>query len=55
MNYVKENSVNQLLDYFETIWEQEDSGYFHNDKKLANRKSVKKAVLETAGRISAIF
>ena len=42
----KENSVNQLLDYFETIWEQEDSGYFHNDKKLANRKSVKKAVLE---------
>ena len=42
----KENSVNQLSDYFETIWEQEDSGYFHNDKKLANRKSVKKAVLE---------
>ena len=24
----KENSVNQLLEYFETIWEQEDSGYF---------------------------
>ena len=23
----KENSVNQLLEYFETIWEQEDSGY----------------------------
>ena len=42
----KENSVNQLLDYFETIWDQEDSGYFHNNKKLANRKSVKNAVLE---------
>ena len=25
---------------------QEDSGYFHNNKKLANRKSVKNAVLE---------
>ena len=34
----KENSVNQLLEYFETIWEQEDSGYFHDNKKLANRK-----------------
>ena len=42
----KENSVNQLLEYFETIWEQEDSGYFHDNKKLANRKSVKNAVLE---------
>ncbi len=40
----KENSVNQLLEYFETIWEQEDSGYFHDNKKLANRKSVKNAV-----------
>ena len=29
----KENSVNQLLEYFETIWEQEDSGYFHDNKK----------------------
>lgn len=28
----KENSVNQLLEYFETIWEQEDSGYFHDNK-----------------------
>ena len=42
----KENSVNQLSKYFETIWNQEDSGYFHNNKKLANRKSVKNAVLE---------
>ena len=42
----KENSVNQLLEYFETIWEQEDSGYFHDNKKLANRQSVKNAVLE---------
>ena len=42
----KENSVNQLLEYFETIWEQEDSDYFHDNKKLANRKSVKNAVLE---------
>ena len=25
---------------------QEDSGYFHNNKKLANRKSVKNTVLE---------
>ena len=29
----KENSVNQLLEYFETIWEQENSGYFHDNKK----------------------
>ena len=29
----KENSVNQLLEYFATIWEQEDSGYFHDNKK----------------------
>ena len=42
----EENSVNQLLDYFETIWEQEDCSYFHNSKKLADRKSVKNAVLE---------
>ena len=42
----KENSVNQLLNYFETIWEQEDCRYFHNSKKLADRKSVKNAVLE---------
>ena len=42
----KDNSVNQLLDYFETIWEQEDCRYFHNSKKLADRQSVKKAVLE---------
>ncbi len=35
-----------MLEYFETIWEQEDSGYFHDNKKLANRKSVKNAVLE---------
>ena len=41
-----DNSVNQLLDYFETIWEQEDCRYFHNSKKLADRQSVKKAVLE---------
>ncbi len=34
----KENSVNQLSEYFETIWNQEYSGYFHNNKKLANRK-----------------
>ena len=42
----KDNSVNQLWDYFETIWEQEDCRYFHNSKKLADRQSVKKAVLE---------
>ena len=40
----KENSVNQLSEHFEIIWNQEDSGYFHNNKKLANRKSVKNAV-----------
>ena len=28
------------------ICKQEDSGYFHDNKKLANRKSVKNAVLE---------
>ena len=42
----KDNSVNQLWNYFETIWEQEDCRYFHNSKKLADRKSVKNAVLE---------
>ena len=31
----KDNSVNQLWNYFETIWEQEDCRYFHNSKKLA--------------------
>jgi len=31
----KENSVNQLLEYFETIWEQEDSDYFHDTEKIA--------------------
>ena len=35
-----------MSEYFETIWNQEDSGYFHDNKKLANRKSVKNAVLE---------
>lgn len=40
----KENSVTQLLDYFETIWEQKDCSDFHNNKKLANKKSVQKAV-----------
>ena len=55
MNLKKENSVNQLLDYFETIWEQEDCGYFHNSKKLANRKSVKNAVLELQNGYQTIF
>ena len=27
----KENSVNQLLEYFETIWEQEAVSYTHLD------------------------
>ena len=39
-------SLIHISEYFETIWEQEDSGYFHDNKKLANRKSVKNAVLE---------
>lgn len=42
----KDNSVNQLWNCFETIWEQEDCRYFHNSKKLADRQSVKDAVLE---------
>lgn len=45
-NPQKENSVSQLLDYFENIWKQEDCRYFHEKKKLAKKKSVKKAVLE---------
>ncbi len=45
-NPQNENSVRQLQDYFEMVWEQKDSRYFHNNKKLADRKSVKKAVLE---------
>ncbi len=51
----KENSVNQLSEYFETIWNQEDSGYFHNNKKLANRKSVKSAVLELQNSYQKYF
>ena len=51
----KENSVNQLSEYFETIWNQEDSGYFHNNKKLANRKSVKNAVLELQNSYQKYF
>ena len=46
MNLRKKIQLTNALEYFETIWEQEDSGYFHDNKKLANRKSVKKAVLE---------
>ena len=41
-----ENSVSQLLEYFETIWEQKDCAYFHRKKSLADRKSVRKAALE---------
>ena len=33
----KENSINQLSEYFETIWNQEDSGYFHNNKKFVTK------------------
>ena len=51
----KENSVNQLSEYFETIWNQEDSGYFHNNKKMANRKSVKNAVLELQNSYQKYF
>ncbi len=51
----KENSVNQLSEYFETIWNQEYSGYFHNNKKLANRKSVKNAVLELQNSYQKYF
>lgn len=38
--------MNQLLDYFETIWKQQECGYFHNDRKLAHRESGQKAILE---------
>ena len=34
---------------------QEDSGYFHNNKKLANRKSVKNAVLELQNSYQKYF
>ena len=44
-NSQKENSVSQLLDYFENIWKQDDCAYFHEDKKLADKTSVKKAAL----------
>ena len=44
-NPQKENSVSQLLDYFENIWKQDDCAYFHEDKKLADKASVKKAAL----------
>ena len=47
--------VIQLLEYFETIWEQEDSDYFHDNKKLANRKSVKNAVLELQNSYQKYF
>lgn len=47
-NPQKENSVSQLLDYFENIWKQDDCAYFHEDKKLADKASVKKAALRWA-------
>ena len=46
--------IHILLEYFETIWEQEDSDYFHDNKKLANRKSVKNAVLELQNGFKAL-
>ena len=51
----KENSVTQLSEYFETIWNQEDCGSFHNNKKLANRKSGKNAVLELQNSYQKYF
>lgn len=45
-NPQKENSVSQLIDYFEHIWEQKECRYFHEKEKLAEKKSVKKAVLQ---------
>ena len=41
--------------YTSTIWTQEDSSYFHNNKKLANRKSVKNAVLELQNSYQKYF
>ena len=37
------------------IRDREDSGYFHNNKKLANRKSVKNAVLELQNSYQKYF
>lgn len=42
-NPQKENSVMQLTEYFEKIWEQKDCRLFHEKASLAKRKSVKKA------------
>lgn len=45
-NPQKENSVNQLLDYFENIWKTDNCRYFHENAKLSKRKSVKEAALK---------
>ena len=44
-NPQKENSVSQLLDYFENIWNRMTVLIFMKIKKLADKASVKKAAL----------
>lgn len=42
----KENSVVQLLEYFEKIWEQDDCRYFHEKEMLGKKASVKEAKMK---------
>lgn len=42
----KGNSVLQLLEYFETIWNDEACSYFHENPKLRKRNSVKEALAD---------
>lgn len=39
-----ENSVYQLLDYFESVWNRKESRLFHDDPKLNQRSKVKKSL-----------
>lgn len=39
----KENSVSQLMEYFEDIWGKNDCQYFHEKINLGKKNSVKKA------------
>lgn len=43
-NPQKENSINQLQEYFETVWNDDSCRYFHKKEKLKTRNSVRKAI-----------
>lgn len=42
----EDNSIHQLKEYFEGVWKRKECKYFHRNKKLADRDSVKNAAKE---------